>query len=1404
MAIRKTTLRLLLAVMLELIAVPFVLSDYNHTIYVDPEKGNDSTACLDSPSPSQPCRSLSYAFQPQYRASSTQYVLQPGTHYLNSTASDVPFTDLQDIAITGNDSDSIVRVVCFTPNAGLAFINVGYPRITNVIFSNCAATQNSTSQNCSDSGEFRLSLTKMALYFNNCDNVFMENVHVVDSPGASGVTIYNTIGVNNFTRCNFSNNRRSSDPYAYPGGGGVYIEFSYCLPGDNGCANGTKDSYTENNKDSTYLFTECTFAHNKAFIGPTNASFMVTYHQNHMAFGRGGGLSVFFNGNSSNNTFNISNCTFLNNTAMWGAGMFVEYRDSSGGNTVSISGSTFQQNECRNVSGGGLRLSHYVYGEEVAAAKEGNRVEIHNSTFSENHADNGGGLSISPARQHGNSSRLFSVLVNGTTFKQNRASYGAAVKVELYTQVVEGRKPNVTLLNCLFSNNSVYPPIYPGPHEVGVGAVYINQVNVHFRGTMNFVSNNGSALALVATLTDFMNCSVYFSNNTGITGGAIALLGTSKLIINESSVLKFISNSANEGGAIYNKYVNRNNYQESSNCFIAHVNPFLHPDQWRANFTFNFNSDFTGHNAIYSTSILPCVIAGDSGEERSIERVLCWRNWAYDNIQSENCSKFIRTGPGKITSDRMTLVSPPNTTVTNHSIIIPAYPGIDVPLSITAEDDLHHPLSVVYTATPMCNNYTDASCRKELKQIVSTHSYIAQDRIRVFGPGDSGNNVIVNLDAVGDRIWHVKVTIELHKCPPGLLPTNVSCDSSSEPKDCIACECIQDLANYNKFVRCNSLRNASLTSGYWMGYLSREVCSEEKCVVVAPCPPGFCITDAAEFIVLPKSRLDEHICAPQKRKGILCGDCIEGYGPALNSDTYECVPCNITRSQLAAHATYYVLAVYLPLFALSLAVIVFNMYISLTTGPANAFILYSQVISSTFDLDANRKIPFGSVIHNVDGYLNAYKFPYGIFNLEFFEIFVPNKFLCLGTGLNTLDILMLEYIVAFFPLAMIIVVILLFKLNRCCCCSRRVRRNLQQFGYSEKVKECQTRLGDALIPSFAIFVLLSYTKFSLTSSYLSLSQDFYDASGNKKGHSHAYHAGQFSVNDRTYILFYYLPAILIFLTFVAIPPLVLLDYPMRLFEKALRKVPWLWRRYPQIKIHIVLDAFQGCYKNKWRCFAGLYFVFRLLINLTYIFADSMLQFSLQGMYCTFFSLLVAYLKPYKREFHLFNYVDSIIFLNLAIINQISFYLYAYTRNGSTPPISAFAVQYVLVFLPLIYMVSYIVWSVLPIPNIRARVKEWLANRQSYQQLDNLIRNSGTSTPEPTDDGNVNWERAREVNSYSPTTHMTANSNSHTGKGGRKTDSGLASVGGIGSKQSYGSTGDSSTVSFDTAIPGEDD
>ena len=1381
-------------------------AQYNHTIYVDPERGSNSTACLDSSSPSQPCRNLSYAFQ--FRASSTQYVLQPGTHYLNSTASDVPFTDLQDIAITGNGS---ARVVCSTTNTGLAFISVENISFGNVTFSKCAALRNSTSKNVSTSpGEFKLLFTNVALYFSQCANVAMDHVHVVDSPGASGVTLYNTIGVNSFHECSFTNNSNTNKPL-YPGGGGVYIEFSYCLPGNTSCRYGAEESYTDHNAHSTYDFTNCEFSFNEASTVETGsvALFLVPYRQNHVAFGRGGGLSMFFNGNANNNSVQITDCMFSENRAEWGAGVFVEFHDTSGANTVNISGSqcNFTRNICTGTAGGGMRVGHYVYDE--VEGMNGNAISISSCQFLQNEANNGGGLSVSPTRQQAPRNQLFTLSMSTLTFELNRATYGAAMKIDLFSLIVEGLKPKITITDCYFRNNTVYPKSYSGPREVGIGVVYITEVDVMFRGATTWFENNGSALAVVAATIDFTNSTTSFDSNEGVNGGAIAMLGSAKLLIDNSTGLYFFYNAARVyGGAIYNKYTDRNNYEAITNCFIVHMNASLDPDDWNAKFHFYDNRDSRGENAIYSTSILPCGIAGGNGEQ-NVTKILCWKNWTYDG-QTNNCQQFIRTGPGYIFPKSSRIVFSSSTENATNDTIIQAFPGELIQLPILAFDDLKHSIPVVYTATSGVN---DTSNHTNSKAIIDpNYAYVSNNNIRVYGV--HGSNITVDLNSIGDRDWHVRVIVNLIECPPGLTPTTINCSSSQEAGatdvcSSHTCECLVK-NTYTDNVQCNSLSHASLASGYWMGLL-KEDCDSERCYVVADCPYGFCKTSRAEFIPLPHSDLSEHLCGPQNRTGKVCGKCIEHYGPALNSDTYMCVQCNISRHQLAAHATYYVLAVYVPLFLLFLAIIVFN--IKLTAGPANAFILYSQVISSTFGLDAGGRIPLGSVIPNFNRYIMAYKFPHGIFNLKFFEQFIPPKHLCLGTSLNVLDIFRLNYIVAFFPLVMILVIVALYKITDCCSRCRLSRIRRRQSSTPKNPANESSRIGNALIPAFASFILLSYTKFSLTSSYSASYVTLRDARGYQVGPVHAYYAGQHSFTDPDYIFGYLLPAIIIFIVFVAIPPLVLLDYPMRLFEKALRKVPWLWRRYPQIKIHIVLDAFQGCYKNKWRCFAGLYFVFRLLINVTNALAVYLQQFVLQEVYCVVFALLVAFLKPYKKEYHLFNYTDSFIFLNLAVINLITLYLYTDTRRGSDPSVFVFSIQYILVFLPLIYMVSYIVWSVLPIPNTRARVKEWLANRQSYQQLDNLIRNSGTATPEPTDD--VDWERAEDINRYSPTTpaalrntfppHSTEE-NEKTGTG-ENIDSGMnsrVSVGGRGSRRSYGSMGDSSTVSFDTAIPGEDD
>ena len=313
-----------------------------------------------------------------------------------------------------------------------------------------------------------------------------------------------------------------------------------------------------------------------------------------------------------------------------------------------------------------------------------------------------------------------------------------------------------------------------------------------------------------------------------------------------------------------------------------------------------------------------------------------------------------------------------------------------------------------YTIAP---NYTYISQNIIEAYKVYNNSSIIFDNSSAF-PTYLDSILPIYLDSIEDRYWHIELTLLFRDCPPGLLPSNISCHVGNH-STCTSRQCKQE-NNYREFVRCNSLSNASLANGYWMGPL----CDNCSSLVVAACPPGYCKTGNEEFLPLPSTHLDDHICRPKNRTGRLCGKYVKDYGPALNSDTYRCVLCNISQKILMEHVIYYILSVYLPLCVLTVVIILFS--IKLTTGPANAFILYSQVISSTFVIYADERIPLGAFTKHPRAFENAYKFLYGLFNLEFFERFVPPEDLCFGTNLNTLDVILLDYIVAFFSLAMIL------------------------------------------------------------------------------------------------------------------------------------------------------------------------------------------------------------------------------------------------------------------------------------------------------------------------------------------------------------------------------------------------
>ena len=191
---------------------------------------------------------------------------------------------------------------------------------------------------------------------------------------------------------------------------------------------------------------------------------------------------------------------------------------------------------------------------------------------------------------------------------------------------------------------------------------------------------------------------------------------------------------------------------------------------------------------------------------------------------------------------------------------------------------------------------------------------------------------------------------------------------------------------------------------------------------------------------------------------------------------------------------------------------------------------------------------------------------------------------------------------------------------------------------------------------------------------------------------------------------------MIFIVFL--PPLLLLG-PLQFMDWLVDKPKFscLRRYWPSITIHTLLDAFQG-YKPNRRYFAGLYLLFRLIMFLTDSYSQEIItQFVIQQVVISTFTVLVPLLRPYTND--LYNYLDTLLFLNLSVLNALA--IYAHESNYSD---SVFSFECILALLPLIYMVCYIIWNRLQKRKHYKTVKENLT-----RHLINPVRASHTNIPE---------------------------------------------------------------------------
>ena len=462
--------------------------------------------------------------------------------------------------------------------------------------------------------------------------------------------------------------------------------------------------------------------------------------------------------------------------------------------------------------------------------------------------------------------------------------------------------------------------------------------------------------------------------------------------------------------------------------------------------------------------------------------------------------------------------------------------------------------------------------------------------------------------------------------------TNASCPPWFEPFNgtCICGDSIEGV------VRCNeTLQESFILDCHCMTYSEMT-----GTVVVGACFYN-CITvkntlKDVVYRLMPKTvkELNEAMCGHFNRSGQLCGECKTNHTLLVYSYNLHCTMCSDDQFSWMK----YVAVAFLPLTVF--LVLVLCCRISATSPQLNAFVTFSQLLATPVSvrilLVAVNKHRRTSLL------IRIILAMYGVWNLDFFRTLIPHQ-ICLKV--NTLQALALDYSIAFYPLALIIVTYVLIELHAhnfrvVVWVWRPFHRCFARFRQ-------QWDIRSSIIDAFATFLLLSNVKFLSVSFDLLIPTYVFNMNGSVVG-TYLYYDASIEYFGKKHLP-YAIVAVFVVLIFIIFPILLLLLYPMRCFQRCLGHCGVRWHALP-----IFIDAFQGYYKDgtngtrDCRYFAGVYLLLRLILAISFAITRNVVFYGLAILVLISVAILITILQPYKAEFAVYNAVDSVFILVLAM------------------------------------------------------------------------------------------------------------------------------------------------------------
>ena len=333
--------------------------------------------------------------------------------------------------------------------------------------------------------------------------------------------------------------------------------------------------------------------------------------------------------------------------------------------------------------------------------------------------------------------------------------------------------------------------------------------------------------------------------------------------------------------------------------------------------------------------------------------------------------------------------------------------------------------------------------------------------------------------------------------------------------------------------------------------------------------------------------LDDVMCGPYNRKGLLCGRCIDGYGPTAHILDLRCANCSKIQEYYAI--PLYLVLTLLPITLLFISIVIFKF--NITTGPLLGYVIFCQVHllwmkqnGYMYEFIQYNVSLFPRVMFKISVTLSQF------WSLQYVTPVVPP--FCISEKLSDIDIEMLSLVPATYPIILLAVIFITMELHtKNCKIIQKLWKLFTTFFDKMKIKPVT---GEAVIHAFASVFFLSNVAVYATMG--SLSNITYikgqDSTPYQRSLFHYPMVEWLGYQHIHYILIALIP--FIFLT--VIPSVFHIIYPTRIYGYLSRYISGR----KQLAITAFAEALQVCFKDglngtrDYRSLGGLITLFPLI------------------------------------------------------------------------------------------------------------------------------------------------------------------------------------------------------------------